>query len=216
MTVKLVVGLIALLVVIRLLGKKELSQITPFDFAYLLVLGGLLEESVYDEVVTIWEVLYTIALWAVLIYGIEKFVQYFDKLRPIIKGEPSIIIAEGDLIISSLKKNNLESEQLRSMLRQQGIFSINEVKYAILEPSGQLSVLKTEKSSPVTTEELSVEPKKASLSYLVIDEGRIENRVLKQINKDESWLKSELGKLGYPFHLLCRMVKIRWFYDSAV
>lgn len=197
MTVKIIVGLLALLVVIRLLGKKELSQITPFDFVYILVLGGLVEESVYDDLVTVWEVLYTVALWAVLIYAIEKIIQKYEKSRPLLKGEPSLIIHEGELNLSEVKKNDLESEQLRTMLRQQGIFSIDEVKYAILETSGQLSVMKKEFASPVTAEMMSIEPEEASLTHLVIDEGQVEKRILDKIDKDEDWLREELAELGY-------------------
>lgn len=197
MTIKIICGLLALLIVVRLLGKKELSQITPFDFVYILVLGGLLEESVYDDKVTVWQVLAAIALWSLLIYSIEKIVQKFDITRQAVKGEPTVIIHDGELDIKALKKNKLESEQLRTMLRQQGIFSINEVKYGILEPSGQLSVLEHERSAPVTAEMLSIQPKEAALSYLVIDEGKIVGTILEKIGKSETWLKSELAKLGY-------------------
>ncbi|MCF3943234.1 DUF421 domain-containing protein [Oceanobacillus alkalisoli] len=197
MTIKIICGLLALLIVVRLLGKKELSQITPFDFVYILVLGGLLEESVYDDKVTIWQVLFAIALWAILIFTIEKIVQKFDKIRPAVKGEPTVIVHNGELDLNALKKNKLESEQLRTMLRQQGIFSINEVKYAVLEPSGQLSVLKHELTAPVTAEMLSVHPKETALSYLVIDEGKMEKKALKKIGKDATWLQTELAKSGY-------------------
>ncbi len=186
-----------MLLVVRLLGKKELSQITPFDLVYLLVLGGLLEESIYDDLVTVWQVLYAIGLWAVLIYIIELIVRRFDRMRTVIKGEPSIIIKDGELDVKTLKKNKLESEQLRTMLRQQGIFSLQEVKYAVLEPSGQLSVLKNELSSPVTAEMLSIKPKKATLTHLLVDEGRIEKKALKNIQKDERWLRAQLAEKGY-------------------
>lgn len=196
-TIKVISGLLALLLVVRMLGKKELSQITPFDLVYLLVLGGLLEESIYDDLVTVWEVLYAIALWAVLIFVIELIVRRFDNMRNVIKGEPSIIIKDGELDVKTLKKNKLESEQLRTMLRQQGIFSLQEVKYAVLEPSGQLSVLKNELSSPVTAEMLSINPKETTFSYLLIDEGSIEKKALKYIQKDEEWLRAQLAERGY-------------------
>lgn len=197
MMIKMICGLLALLIVVRLLGKKELSQITPFDFVYILVLGGLLEESIYDDKVTVWQVLAAITLWALLIYGFEKIVQKFDIARRTVKGEPTVIIHDGELDIKALKKNKLEPEQLRTMLRQQGIFSINKVKYGILEPSGQLSVLEHERFSPVTAEMLSIHPKKAVLSHLVIVEGEIVDTTLEKIEKDETWLRSELAKLGY-------------------
>ena len=196
-TLKVVIGLLGLLVVIRLLGKKELSQLTPFDFVYMLVLGGLVEETVYDDLVTVWEMLYAVALWSVLIFIIELIVRKFDKLRPIIKGEPSIIINDGVLDLKQLKKNKLESEQLRTMLRQQGIFSLKQVKFAILEPSGQLSVMETDASSTVTAGMLNIDPGESTLSHLLVDEGRIEKKELQLIGKDENWLIEQLKKEGY-------------------
>ncbi|RLL44822.1 DUF421 domain-containing protein [Oceanobacillus piezotolerans] len=196
-TVKVIFGLFALLIVVRILGKKELSQLTPIDFVYLLVLGGLLEESIYDDLVSIWEVLYTIALWALLIYIIEMIIRKFEVLRPVLKGEPSIIVDNGELVIKALKRNKLELEQLRSLLRQQGIFSLKEVKYAILEPGGQLSVMKKDSESAVTAEMLDIHSGESSLSHLLIDEGEIEYKILKSIGKDKEWLIHEMNKRGY-------------------
>lgn len=83
------------------------------------------------------------------------------------------------------------------MLRQQGIFSIKQVKFAILEPSGQLSVMETDSSLPVTAEMLNINPGESTLSHLVVDEGRIEKKVLQSIGKDENWLINQLNKEGY-------------------
>ncbi|GIN71311.1 DUF421 domain-containing protein [Bacillus sp. J14TS2] len=196
-TLKVICGLVILLLIIRLLGKKELSQFTPFDFVYLLVIGGFLEESVYDKKVSVWEVLYTIILWAILIFIIEMIVRKFDKLKPIIKGEPSIIVNDGELNIKALRKNKLESEQLRTMLRQQGVFSIKELKYAILETNGQLSVMTNEDQSPVTAKMLNLHPSKATLSHLLIDEGKIKEKTLTSIKKDKKWLMEQLKEEGF-------------------
>lgn len=120
-----------------------------------------------------------------------------EWLRPIIKGEPSIIIHDGVLNIKNMKKNKLEAEQLRSMLRLQGIFSVKEVKYAILEPSGELSIMETEEEQPITPEMIAIEPEESALSHLIVDEGEIQHKVLKEINKTEKWLKNLLKEHGY-------------------
>ncbi|MCM3403403.1 hypothetical protein [Cytobacillus oceanisediminis] len=70
-TVKMAVGLVALLAVTRILGKKELSQVTPFDFVYAVVLGGIIEETIYDEKITTLQVIYSALLWGAFIYIIE-------------------------------------------------------------------------------------------------------------------------------------------------
>jgi uncharacterized membrane protein YcaP (DUF421 family) len=187
-TIKIIVGFLAIMLVIRLLGKKELSEVTPFDFVFVLILGGILEEALYDDKVRIWNVLYTIVLWTALNLIINLIVRKFEKIRPVIKGEPSILINDGILSIEELKKNKMESEQLRSLLRQQGVFSIKEVKYVILEPGGQISALKKESSEHVTS---------GMLSHLLIDEGQIEKRSLAQIGKDEQWVINLLKEEGY-------------------
>ncbi|MGN8648027.1 DUF421 domain-containing protein [Gracilibacillus sp. HCP3S3_G5_1] len=196
-TTKILIGFLVLMIVLRVMGKKELTQITPVDFVYLLVLGGLMENAVYDDTISIWEVIYAVALWSLLIYIFELLVRNFEWLRPIVKGQATIIIENGVLNIQNLRKNKLESEQLRSMLRLQGIFSIKDVKYAILEPSGDLSVMEKEQESVVTPKMLKIKPEEQTLSYLVIDEGEIEQSTLDSLKKDEKWLRDLLKKSGY-------------------
>lgn len=207
-TIKLITGFFILLIVFRVLGKKELSQLTPIDFIYLLVLGGLVEESIYDETIPFWKVIYSVLLWATIISSFEFLVRKYDKLRPIVKGRPSIIINNGELNIKELHKNKLESEQLRSLLRRQGIFSIKEVKYAILEPGGQISVMQDELFVPVQPKMLHLHPEKEDLSYLVIDEGRIVSHSLSLIKKDVQWLMTELNEKG--FHDLQTIFYAEW------
>ncbi|AMW98796.1 DUF421 domain-containing protein [Rummeliibacillus stabekisii] len=187
-TLKVTLGFIALMLVIRLMGKKELSEVTPFDIVFLLMLGGILEETLYDNKVQVWHFLYAIILWTVLSLITNLVVRKYDKLRPFIKGEPSILINKGVLDIKELKKNKMETEQLLSLLRQQGIFSIREVKYVILEPGGQISVMKRDSSDQITTD---------TLPRLIIDEGQIVNRTLNQIRKNEQWVINLLKKEGY-------------------
>ncbi|MEK5185366.1 DUF421 domain-containing protein [Solibacillus sp. FSL W7-1324] len=187
-SIKIIAGFIALMVVIRFIGKKELTEVTPFDFIFIVILGGTLEEGVYDEKVKVWDVLYTIGLWTALYLLTDFLVRKFERLRPIIKGEPAFLVNNGRLDIKELEKNKMESEQLRSLLRMQGVFSVSEVKYALLEPGGQISVLK--KDSPD-------ENTGGVLTHLLIDEGQIEERILAQIGKDKEWIIQRLKEEGH-------------------
>lgn len=181
---KLCLGLIGLLLVARLLGKKTLSEITPFDLIYTLVLGGFLEEAVYDDKVSGLHLLFAVALWAIMIYGIEQVVQKNDKINRLVKGEPAVLIKNGVLNMKEISKNHIEMEQLRTMLRQQQCFSLENAKHAILENAGQVSVLKK-----------SDEDK--AMTLLLINEGKIQQRVLHSHELEEAWLKNSLMKNGY-------------------
>ncbi|WP_409302790.1 DUF421 domain-containing protein [Peribacillus sp. SCS-155] len=190
--IKLIIGFIALLIVMRIMGKKEMSDITPFDFIYTFILGGILEEALYSKNISVLHILFAITLWSVLIYTVEVIVQKVDVLRRPLKGVPDMLIEEGKINLRAIKKNHIEMEQLRSMLRQQGVFSIKDVEYAILEPNGAVSIIQHEPSAA----EENTAPRQPKPSIMLIDEGRILEKELTKIGKTKQWLQSELRKLN--------------------
>jgi len=194
---KLFFGLIALLVVTRLLGKKEMAQLTPFDFIYSIVLGGILEESIYDDKVSALHVWFAVAVWGLMLFIIEKLSKRYDKIRVLLKGETSILIRNGEFNVKELEANHLEMEQLRIMLRQQGVFSLREVCDLYLEPGGTVSLKKYAKFDTVTPAMINLEPKDTSLNFLFVDEGEINEEILRYTGKSKEWLYDELHREGY-------------------
>lgn len=183
-SLKLIFGLLGLLIVVRLIGKKSLSNITPFDLVYTLVLGGILEESIYDDKVNIGHLLFALTLWAVMIYLIERVVQKNDRINHLLKGEPSILIKNGALNLKELSRNHIEMEQLRTLLRQQQCFSVENAKHVVLENAGHISLIKESDDDKV-------------MSIMVIDEGNIQDKVLQTHDLERSWLIENLEKKGY-------------------
>lgn len=137
---KLFFGFVALLMVTRLFGKKEISQLTPFDFVYFIVLGGILEESIYDNNMSALHVWCAVAVWGMLLFIIENLSKRSNKFRVLLKGEISILIRNGEFNLKELEANHLEMEQLQIMLRQQGVFSLRAVCDLYLEPGGKVSL----------------------------------------------------------------------------
>lgn len=195
-TIKIVVGLISLLIVIRLLGKKELAQMTPFDLVYLILLGSFLEEGLFDEKISVLHVIYAIFLWGSLIYLIERLVVKSERFKKLLRGTSTDLIVRGQIDATALKKNNMELDQLRTMIRSQGYFSITEVQHATLETSGTLSVLPKVKEDAVTPEMLNLSPTENEATYLVVDEGDIDKKELEKAGKTKEWLCNELKKGG--------------------
>ncbi|MEX6699111.1 DUF421 domain-containing protein [Peribacillus frigoritolerans] len=183
---KLVIGLAGLLAVARLLGKKEMSQVIPFDFIYALVLGGILEEGIYDKKVSIWQILYAICLWGISVYIIEICAQKSDCMKKLLKGHPSLIIRNGELDIKQMKKNHLEIEQVRTMLRKQGVFTLREVRDLYLEPGGDISVKLHSKAGSITPDMLDLNPRDEAPSILVIEEGKIKEEELRSVKKSKN------------------------------
>lgn len=195
--VELFVGFVALFALTQLLGKTQITQITPFDFISALVLGELVGNGLYDNEIGVGKILFTLSLWGVLIYLLEMITQKWGKTRAWLEGRPSIVIHKGRINKKELKKAKLDIDQLRHLLRSKGAFSLREVEYAILETDGTVSVLKKYGYETPINRDLNVPSKEVTLSIPLITDGRILSENLKEINLTEQWLLSEIKKLGY-------------------
>lgn len=190
--VKLTVGLVGVLLVLRLMGKKELAQITPLDFVYALILGGIIEESLYDPAVPVYEMLFSLFYWALLIFVLEKISIKSPWFKRIAQGGPEVLIENGKLNIKSMKRNNMDVDEVRMLLRMQGVFSVSEVKYGILEESGQLSVMQNAREEPPTRKETMEDFEENTMPVLLIDAGKIEYKRLEELGLDKDWLREKI------------------------
>ncbi|HWJ79569.1 MAG TPA: DUF421 domain-containing protein [Niallia sp.] len=194
---ELIVGYILLLILTRVLGKTEITQITTFDFVSVLVLGELVGNAMYDNKSGIVEITFSVILWGALIYITEFITQKFRKSREILEGKPSIIINKGKINYQELKKNHLDLNQLMHLLRSKDIFSIAECAYAILETDGTVSVLKKQPYSNPTMKDLNLSyDSTISLPISVILDGEIIKENLTYTGWSEYQLLNELKKMG--------------------
>ncbi|WP_445487896.1 YetF domain-containing protein [Niallia sp. 03133] len=195
LTIELLVGFIALLVATKILGKTQISQLTPFDFISAIVMGELVGNSIYDPKIKIWSILYAVSLWTILIYSIEILTNKFRGTRNILEGNPSIIIRKGHIDRQQLSANKMDINELQQILRQEkDIFSIREVEYAILEPNGKISAIKKSKYASPTIEDLSLKQKAVYMPISLITDGHVDKDNLKQTGFDENWLLKQLIK----------------------
>jgi len=196
-SIELIGGYIFLLVLTKILGKTQMSQITAFDFISALVLGELVGNALFDQSIGITKIFYAVFIWGSLIYITEVITQKYRRTRPILEGGPSIVIYKGKIVYSALKKNHLDINQLQHLLRQKDIFSIQECAHAILETDGQLSVLKKSEYNVVTKADLKIQTKDPNLPITLILDGEVITENLKTINWSTDQLMTELQKQGY-------------------
>lgn len=191
---KLTLGLIGVMIVLRLMGKKELAQVTPLDFVYALILGGIIEESLYDATVPVYEMLFSIFFWALLIFILEKFALKSRRFKSVSQGDPQLLINEGQLNRKMMDDNNMDVDEVRMLLRMKDVFSLSQVKYGILEESGELSVMQYAREEAPTRGEMMEKYSENLLPQLLIDGGKVEHQRLKNINRDEAWLRENIKK----------------------
>lgn len=188
---KLVVGLVTLTLTFRMLGKKNLAQLSPFDLVHVIVFGGILDSIFYDDEIGILPFIFTAVVWSLSIYTMDLLAKKFNLFRAVFRGTPDHIIENGKLNMRLFDRSKIEMEELRSILRQKDIFSLREVKDLFLEPDGRFSVIRYAKyrSGRDSSEE-------DYYNVLLIDEGEVQREVLKYIGKSEEWLMSEMSALG--------------------
>lgn len=195
-TIELVVGYFALLVGTRLMGRSSIAESTPLDFVAVLVLGEFVGNAIYDPEVKIFQVIFAITIWALLIFTIDFITMKFHKTRAFFESEPSIVIKEGIVDKKILKKSNMDINRLQTILREKGVFSFREISYAILEPNGKISVIKKPMYQNVTRKDFDLPIESSDIPTLIISDGQLIERNLKQILRDNTWLKNELQQRG--------------------
>ncbi len=204
LSMELIIGFFALLLITKLLGKTQITQLTPFDFISALVLGELVGNAIYDKDIKIHYVLYAVTLWGTLIYLVEFLTMRFKKTRGLFEGTPAIIIRNGKIDRLELKKNKLDLNQLLHLLRDKDVFSIREVEFAILEANGTVNVLKKTNYEKPTRKDLQLPPQPVNLPVSFIIDGEVLWDNINEAGFNEAWLINELNLQGVlrPEHVL--------------
>jgi uncharacterized membrane protein YcaP (DUF421 family) len=148
-----------LLVVVRLLGKREIGSTSAFDLVVALILGEVVDEIIYGDVTVLQGVvaIVVVAIWHLVNSWASFKSDFIDKLTG---APPTVVVKNGQIQRSSLAKERLNENELFSELRMMGVEDVKEVKQATLEPNGKISVLQEEWAKPVQRQDvLDVKPK---------------------------------------------------------
>lgn len=195
--IKLATAFAGLWCMTRLLGKREISQLSPFDFISAMVLGDLVGNTIYDEKASVWMLIFALAVWAGLSYLFEKLLEFGKPFRKYLEGKPELLIVDGEIDMAMLRRNNMSFDELRMMLRQRDVFSVSEVAYAVYETNGALSILKKSDFESVQRSDLELPSSAVSLPHALVEDGELRPDGLAAIGRDETWLVQELNSLGY-------------------
>ena len=197
LTIELIIGFFSLLLLTRLIGKTQITQLTAFDFISALIMGELLGNAIYDDDTGIVKISFAVTIWGLLIFAVQLVGQKSITLRNLLEGKPSLVIQKGVIDRQALKKNRMSVNELQTLLRNKDVFSVREVEFAILEQNGSLTVLRKPEFDTPTLKDLKLPLSSKSLPMLLVSDGIILSQELQKISKKESWLKTELKKQGF-------------------
>lgn len=194
--VRSVFAFITLFIYDRILGKKQISQLTFFEYVTGITIGSIAATMSTDLTSIGFHHFVGFTTWAVLVLVIQVSVIRNRWLSKVLEGEPTIVIQNGQILEHNLRTTRYTYSDLMQQLRQKNIFSLLDVEFAILEPNGELSVLPKSQKRPVTPEDLGIPTKYEGLSTELITDGKIIEQNIKQIQLDLNWLMEELRSRG--------------------
>ena len=173
---------------VRLIGKKSISEMTSYDMAGLMLLTTIAAEPlVYKIPFKATVGVYSIVAFTLIIgtLSLTKLFYNFDS-------RPLVIVSDSKIIEKELKIARMNIPLLMSELRQQGYQDLSDVKYALLEPSVKISVIPKSQIKPVTLKDMGISASPTSLSFPIIVDGKLYKENLTYINKNETWLITQL------------------------
>ena len=180
--IKLALGMLSLIFVINMSGKGNLAPTSASDQVQNYVLGGIIGGVIYNPSISILQFINILLIWVILVLT-QKFLKTNNMLfKKVVDGEPTTVIKAGKIDVEATRKSGLSANDLAFKLRNQGIYSIKNVKRAVLEQNGQLIVVLKGDENP---------------KYPVITDGKIQISTLESLDKTEEWLKDKLKELGH-------------------
>ncbi|MHC5532995.1 DUF421 domain-containing protein [Priestia megaterium] len=193
LTIEIITGFFLLFIIVKFVGKKVINQITPFTFIASIVLGELLGNALYDHQIGVFYIIYSMGLWAILLFVVEYLGQKYLSFRGIVEGKPSALIKNGIVDREELRKNRMNINQLQSLLRQSETFSIREVAFCYLEANGSISILKKTKYQKTTQEDFNMSVKPVYVPVTLIRDGEVLWDEVTDLGFDEDWLRAQLS-----------------------
>jgi uncharacterized membrane protein YcaP (DUF421 family) len=125
----------------RVIGRRELSSLQPFDLILLIVLGDAIQQGLTQDDYSVTGAMIAVSTFATLQVLVSYLSFRFSRLRPILDGEPIVIVQDGRVIEANLKRERLTVEEVAEEARQQQIASLQDVEWAVFEPSGNISFI---------------------------------------------------------------------------
>ena len=191
------ISLLVLFIITKIIGRKQVSQLTLFDYVIGISIGNIAAEMTIN--LESKEILGTIAVieFGLIAYIVSFFTMKSFKLRKIFTGPPTTLIDKGEIIYENLKKVHFDINDLLQELRINGYFDINDVEYALMEANGEVSVLAKSMYQTVKLKDLNIKQSDEGLvANLIIDSTLMDNN-LKNAHKTKKWLDKELKIKGY-------------------
>ena len=192
--IRAIILYIVVLIVMRLMGKREIGQLQPFELAISIMIADLASVPMSELGIPLTNGIVPILALLVIYMIISILNMKSVNFRKIMSGKPAILIYRGRIDEKALRKESITINELQERLRVDNIFNLGDVEYAILETNGELTVIQKPEKRALTPQDLNINPEYEGIPYDLVVEGKIMHENLKTLGKDEIWLEKQLKK----------------------
>lgn len=192
-----IISAMALLLILTLkTGRRKIGELPVYDFLSIIVLGSVIGADIADTELPHLPTLYSVVLIVGLQYLVSCILINNKKIAKKITFGPTIVIQNGQFLKANMERLKYSTENIRMALREKDVFDLNEVEYAIVEGSGNISILKKARYLPLTPSDMNANPRDKSLFAPLIIDGIVHEDNLRALNHDMNWLIAQLKSSG--------------------
>ena len=192
--IRSVISFFALLLLVRLIGKQQVSQLTFFDYVVGITIGSIASTLSVQVNENTTATLAGMGVWAVLAILLAYLGMHNVWVRKVVEGEATVVIENGKILEKNLLRVRISIDELISELRTQGVFNISDVEFALFEPGGKISIQKKSPKQPVTPEDLNLTTQYNGLPTNLIMDGTLLTDALQSLKLSKAWLQHQLNK----------------------
>lgn len=187
---------VALFIITKILGHKQMSQLDFFDYINGITIGSIAAELA-TELENPWKPLTAMIVYGAVSYMLNIIMNKLPKTRKFINGAPSIIMNNGKIYRKNMKKAKLDLSEFMVMCRQEGYFNLNDIQTAVFEYNGRLTILPVSSKRPMNPTDMNIVPQSEYIYTEVIMDGRVLEDNLGRLGLDSRWLQKQLEFQGY-------------------
>ncbi len=190
-------SLFCLFLITRLIGKKQVSELSLFDYVIGISIGNFAAEITINVDVPLINGIAAVLLFGIIAFIVAKVTMKSIILRRLFTGVPTLVVQNGKFIKDNMKKTRYDMNDFLEECRSNGYFDVSEIEYAVVEANGKISILPKSEYKPLTPKDMQVKVEKASLCANVIIDSRLLPNNLENMGKTKEWLDKELKVKGY-------------------
>jgi len=179
LTLKFIIGFLVMVLQINLFGRGNIAPTSAIDQLQNYVLGGIVGGMIYNASITLLQFTLVLLIWTLVVFVAKFLTNHNNFFRKVIEGNPQLIIKNGKIDVDLALKNGLSANDLSFKLRQAGVMDVRNVKRAVFERNGQLTIILKNEDS---------------LKYPLILDGKIDLDELGTVGKDEAWVENQLAQ----------------------